>query len=232
MKKFILSTVTLVVTFLYLLSPFPAPTLTRAQADVYACVLTDDAYFYSSKDVRRGLFVLPQTYYVRILKEEGEFCKIEYQTDDEYTRKLIGYAKTDTLTPVPYVPEQPFFYKVFDTTYTLDGSVGGEGFLDEIRLTCAYYGDYVVGTATYCYVLRGGDFGYVPKPETLTVPRNTEYEEWLAVNTPTPPVSESTDKKENASPAQIAVIVGLCLLVPILSALLLRSGKNTLYDED
>ncbi len=232
MKKFILSAVLFFCLIVYSLFPFPAPLFAHAQAGTYACVTQQSAYFYASKDLKRGLFVLPETYYVKVLETDADFCKIEYQTDSEYTQKLVGYARTDALAPVDYTPQTPYFDKLFETTYTIDGSIGGDGFLDEIRLTCAYYGDYEVGSATYCYVLRGGEFGYVPKPDGLTVPKNPEYAEWLASKEPDAPVSAPPNEEEGASPAQIAIIIALCLLVPVLSALIIRQPKTQPYDED
>ena len=232
MKKFILSATLLICLLLYTLFPFPAPLRAHAQAGEYACVRHSNTYFYTSKDLKRGLFILPETYYVKVLEAGSDFCKVEYQTDGEYTQTLVGFVRTDALGFVDYTPQTPYFYKLFETVYTTGEGVGGDGFLDEIRLTCAYYGDFEVGSATYCYVLRGGEFGYVPKPESLTVPQNPEYAEWLASKETDTPVSAPQSEEKGASPAQIAIIIALCLLVPVLSALVLRQPKHQPYDED
>lgn len=217
---------------LYTLLPCSTPLRARALTDEYACITSTSAYFYASKDLKRGVFLLPETYYVKILEKGSEFCKIEYQADTETTQKLTGYARTDALAFVDYTPKTPYFSTLFEATYTIDGSIGGEGFLDEIRLTCAYYGDFEVGSTSYCYVLRGGEFGYVPKPDKLSVPKNTEYAEWLASKETDAPVSATPKTDEGASPAQIAIIIALCLLVPVLSALIIRQPKNEPYDEE
>ncbi len=235
MKKFILSAF---LPLLFFLSSFFSPHTFRAAAeevlasDSYACVLTDEAFFYSSRDERRGVFLLPKTYYVKLLDVDEEFCKIEYLYDDTYVQKLIGYAKTSDLTPVPYVPKRPYLYRLVDVHYTIGGgSVPSSGFLDQITITCAYYGDYRIGSETYSYILREGSFGYIPKPEDLTYDPNTEYAEWEAANAEQEKTEEETPKEE-ASPAQIAILIALCLLVPVLAALILRPTKRSPYDQD
>ncbi len=237
MKKCILTTI---LSVFLLLSAFCTPQLRTAQAVTpssgeYACVLEENAFFYSAPDEQRGLFLLPPTYYVRILDYGVEFCRVEYFYDDTDAKKLVGYAKTSTLTFVEYVPERPYFYYVFEISYRIEnGGLEDSAFLNEITLNCTYYGDYLIGSKTYCYVLRGGSFGYVPKPITLSVTPNTEYEEWLA--TQAPPKSESSSEypadKEKSSPAQIAILVALCLLVPVLAALILKPPRRPPYEID
>ena len=106
-------------------------------------------------------------------------------------------------------------------------------FLNEITLTCAYYGDYKIGSETYCYVLRGGTLGYVPKPTYITIPKNNEYEEWVAQQTPENSQTElPTQSEESSSPAQIAILIALCLLVPTLAALILKPPRRPPYETD
>ncbi len=237
MKKCILTTILSV--FLFICA-FYTPQLRIAQAAAptsgeYACVLEENAFFYSAPDEQRGLFLLPPTYYVRVLDYGVEFCRVEYLYDDTDVKKLVGYAKTSTLTFVEYVPERPYFYYVFEISYRIEnGGLEDSAFLNEITLNCTYYGDYLIGSKTYCYVLRGGSFGYVPKPVTLSVTPNTEYEEWLAAQVP--PESEGSSEqaadKEKSSPAQIAILVALCLLVPVLAALILKPPRRPPYETD
>lgn len=236
MKKFILSAF---VPLLFFLSSFFSPLsfhLAAAEAfvaDSYACILSDEAFFYSAKDEKRGVFLLPKTYYVKILEADEEFCRIEYLYDDAYVQKLVGYAKTSDLTPVPYVPKRPYLYRLVEVSYTIDGgNAQNSGFLDRITVTCAYYGDYRIGSETYSYILRDGSFGYIPKPADLSFEINTEYAEWEAANAEQEKNEEEEQPKEQASPAQIAILIALCLLVPVLAALILRPSKRSPYDQD
>ena len=237
MKKRILTTI---LSVLFLVCTFYVPQVRTAHAVTpasgeYACILEENAFFYAAPNEERGLFLLPPTYYVRVLDYGVEFCRVEYLYDDTDVKKLVGYAKTSALTFVEYVPARPYFYYVFEISYRIEnGGLEDSAFLNEITLNCTYYGDYLIGSKTYCYVLRGGSFGYVPKPVTLSVSPHTEYEEWLAAQTP--PKSEealdSNSDKEASSPAQIAILVALCLLIPVLAALILKPPRRPPYETD
>ena len=208
--------------------------MAQALLPQYACVVSSDAYFYATRDDRRGLFLLPESYYVKVLESDGEYSRAEYLFDDEYTRKLVGYIRTDKLAFVEYVPAQPYFYHLFEVSYTLENGSGNDAhLLDRITLTCSYYGDYTIGSQTYCYVLREGTFGYIPKPQDLIVTRNTEYDEWLRVQEEAQktPLQE-VDSTSAASPTQIALLICVCLLIPILSAFILRSSRRPTDPEE
>ena len=235
MKKYLLATIL----FLFFLTGSFSLPAHSVQADTpsagsYACVLQENAFFYSAPDERRGLFLLPTTYYVKLLDYGEDYCHIEYLSDSDEGEKLLGYAKTSALTFVDYVPKQPYFLYSFEIRYRIeDTGLEDSAFLNEITLHCTYYGDYKIGSKTYGYVLRGSSFGYVPKPADLTVARNTEYEEWLALQAPSPDKDVTAPKEEaNSSPAQIAILVALCLLAPVLAALILKPPRRPPYELD
>ena len=191
----------------------------------YACILTDDVFFYANADGRKGLFLLPKSYYVRLLTYNADYCKVEYQTDAS-AKRLIGYVATEKLTFVDYVPARPYLYYVFDLHYKIEDTEQTDStFLTEITVACVYYGDYVIGSERYCYVLRGEEFGYVPKPSNLVYEDNEEYADYVASLQPEPeplPEVETPSVEKENSPAQIAILVAICLLVPILAALVLK----------
>ena len=201
----------------------------------YACILSDSAFFYASADERRGLFLLPKTYYVRLLEYRSDYCKIEYQTDTSNAKRLVGYAQTADLTFVNYTPTRPYLYYTFDLHYKIEDAAQTDStFLTELTLTCIYYGDYIIGSERYCYVLRGDEFGYVPKPVNLQYEENPEYTDYLASlqPDPTPPDSTSEENANTAPPAPIAILVAICLLVPILAALVLKPPRRPPYELD
>ena len=192
----------------------------------YACILSDDVFFYANPDGRKGLFLLPKSYYVRLVEYHSDYCKVEYQTDDS-AKRLVGYVATEKLTFVEYTPSRPYLYYVFDLHYKIeDADQSDSAFLTEITLSCVYYGDYVIGSERYCYVLRGEEFGYVPKPSNLVYEDNVEYADYVAsLQAPSPELSSDAELPtvtEGSSPAQIAILVAICLLVPILAALILK----------
>lgn len=200
----------------------------------YACIL-EESFFYSAPDDGSGLFLLPQTYYVRLLEYGSEYSKIEYQTDDGRVKKLVGYAKTSQLTFVDYVPVKPYLFYAFDVTYTLDSGYGvSSAFLDQITMTCIYYGDYRVGSKTYCYVLRDERFGYVPKPVAFVFEPNVEYEEYLKSieASASASISDADDTKSSVSPLNATILVALCLLIPLIAALILKPPRRPPYDAE
>ena len=216
-----------------------APVQGTAQTSVplagdYACILSDDVFFYSATDGRKGLFLLPKSYYVRLLEYRYDYCKVEYQTDLS-AKRMVGYVATDKLTFVDYTPARPYLYYVFDLHYTIESAAQPDSqFLTEITVSCIYYGDYVIGSERYCYVLRGDEFGYVPKPTTLSYEENEEYADYVASLQPDPtplPDTEPPSTEEN-SPTQIAILVVICLLVPILAALIIKPPHRAPYEDD
>ncbi len=207
------------------------PATTIPLSGSYACILHSDTYFYERPDEKRALFLLPKTYYVKVLDYQADYCKVEYLYDDSTMQKLTGYAKTDKLTFVEYVPKRPYLYYVFDVYYKLDDKpIEDSSFLTQIKVSCVYYGDFHLGGKTYCYVLRGDTFGYIPKPDTISYEENTEYADYLAQLTP--PSNETPSHDEtNTSPLLIAILVALCLLAPVLAALILKQPKRTFYPD-
>ncbi|MBE5747275.1 MAG: hypothetical protein E7352_03755 [Clostridiales bacterium] len=248
MKKIILRAFLPLLLILYTLlaicSPFYAPpyvvsaqsatqsstqsTAEPPKSGTYACVLSDDAYFYLSPGGQDGVFLLPKTYYVRLLSYGENYCKVEYLETDAYTQKVTGYVRTQHLAFVDYQPKRPYLNYVFELTYRLENTNQSNGFT-ELTFTCAYYGDYPIGEKTWCYVLRDGEFGHVPKPDHIEFEENTEYADYLATLVqPTTP----TAKQKSSSPAQIAILITLCLLVPLLAALILKSPRKPPYEKD
>ena len=107
-------------------------------AGAYACILSDDVYFYTNTEGRRGLFLLPKSYYVRLIEYRPDYCKVEYQTDDS-AKRLVGYVATEKLTFVDYTPARPYLYYVFDLRYKIeDADQTDSAFLTEITISCVY----------------------------------------------------------------------------------------------
>lgn len=202
------------------------------KSGTYACVLSDNAYFYLSPNGADGVFLLPKTYYVRLLSYGEEYCKVEYLETDAHTQKLTGYVRTQHLAFVDYHPQRPYLNYVFELTYRLESANQNSGDpFTELTFTCAYYGDYPIGDKMWCYVLREGEFGHVPKPDHLEFEENTEYADYLA-SLAQPPAPQTGKQKSTSSPVQIAILITLCLLVPLLAALILKTPRKPPYEKD
>ncbi len=199
----------------------------------YACILQADVFFYATPEESKGLFLLPESYYVKLIDYGAEYCKVAYLLDKDDFKSVIGYVKTTQLTFVPYIPKNPYFFHTFQLRYRIDGEgIADSSFLTEITADCTYYGDYKIGSKTYCYVLREEAFGYVPKPYDFPFVKNTEYEEYLASQENTSSDEEPPKTEPTSSPAQVAILVALCLLVPVLAALILKPPRRPPYETE
>ena len=233
MKKFILSAV---LPLLYLICACLSPAVhvkVRAEDNGYACIRSENVYLYSEENDKSGLFILPYTYYVKVLSSGVKYSYVEYLSDGPNTRKINGYCKNSELTFVDYVPVRPYLYYTLDVTYYIEDaspSIKDDDFLSTITITCAYYGEYRVGSKLYCYVLREGTFGYIPKPADLSYELNDEYDNHTPDESDAP--AGNFGDHETMPPAQIASLVLLCILVPVIAALILRPPKKPPYESE
>ena len=223
MKKFIL----LFTLFIIFIVGMPTPKKASADTGVqYACILSDDVYFYSSENEHSGIFILPKTYYVKVLSAGERFTRIEYLTDTKYTRTLVGYCLTYQLTFVDYTPVNPYLYTTFDVVYMAENGDSNDEILERLVFTCGYYGEYVIGTKRYAYAYKNGECTYVPYPANFEYPVNTEYEERLSAS------SDKEVAEGTVNPIQLGVLAVLCLLVPLLTAIILKNNKSPTYDPE
>lgn len=219
----------------------------KAESGVYACVVEDNTYFYSSPSEENALFILPQSYYVKVLAKGTDYSYVQYLESLSSYQSVFGYCKTQELLFVDYIPLNPYLYY----TYPVDFSVGEdnplvEGTLSTLTYPCVYYGDYPVGTTRLAYVRLNGSFGYLPAPESLAYEKNTDYIEYVLSLTP-PTVDPEPDPTPapdpetsipNAFPLTTAkVVLFLCLLCGVLLIVCFlfvtyRKGKKKQYYYD
>lgn len=227
MKKSIFVLTTLVFILLNLL--LPSVHKASAADSSYAYVPTDGVYFYASDDERSELFLLPKTYYVRVLKKGDVFTKIEYLVDDAPYQKLVGYVKSERLEYIDYEPKTPYPRLEFTVEYVPLEGVNSDPLLTPISLSCYYYGEYTVGSKKYAYVLRGEDFAYVPLPKDFTCPLNDEHVNRQPIHSSS---SQSDSAQTTADGGQIAVLILLAVLIPVLAALILKTPKRQAFEID
>lgn len=150
--------------------------IAEAETNAYACITQENTYFYSSADENSGLFILPTTYYVKIISKSDDFCFVQYLDDVAEYKAVYGYCKTEDLTTVDFTPARPYLYYTYTATYTVNGTASTDiGDFSTFTCTCIYYGDYKNGTLTYRYVSINGEFGYIPKTCEIEYPLNTDY---------------------------------------------------------
>lgn len=204
----------------------PAPA-----SEVYAVAARSDVWLYAEESEESGLFLLPYTYYVRVLERGEEYSSVVYGEDIAPYRTVEGYCKTDMLTFVGFIPERPFLKLEVTVTYTVEGSSSemGNGTFDEIERTFHYYGTSYLGTRRYYYVLSDGVFDYIPAERDVTFELNTDY---LAETVAPVPEEPAPEPSAALSPVGIAaLIVGIAALSAIVF-FVLRGRKPAPSDEE
>lgn len=185
MKKFFAVSALLLAAALAAFAPAAGAAAEAEETAAYARITEDGVYFYRSADESAGLFILPRTYFVKIVGEAGEYYRVSYLDAADPALSLTGYCRADEVTPVDYIPETPYLnYSVTVTFRAGDGSGLPDSFFTEYRTDAVYYGEFAYGSATCYYVNLDGSFGYVPAEacSAVSYPENTEH-----TQTETPP---------------------------------------------
>ena len=204
---------------------FPATTTVASASDARYAVCEQDVWFYASANEEDRLFLIPDTYYVRVLEEGEIYSTVEYLVDDAPYRKLLGYCRTDELLFVDFIPVRPYLRKQIRVTYTLPdtGNLGSEDFTT-VERTFVYYGDRIDGNQLYLYVLSEGKFGYIPAKTSPDYEHNTDY--LLATDkTDTP-----TSPKETISATQIIIVCLACAAAVAVAIILMRGKRQPAAD--
>ena len=211
----------------------PSACAARAEEDesgsdsipLYAVAAERGVWFYSEADDRSGLFILPYTYYVRVIAPGDPFCLVEYM-DDSYAPVLTGYCLKSDLTFVDFLPARPYLKLQLTVVYSLPDApaVAGDDFFLTTEVSYIYYGDYSVGSATYRYVCRDGKFGYIPAQDEIVYDLNTDYLTSASGGDPAQPQPDAGTPV--LSGMQIFLLCAGCASVVAVSAFVLR-GKRT-----
>lgn len=221
-----------IILFLLIAMSILSPTAVTARADgetpaeLYAVADSREVYFYSEPKESSGLFILPYTYYVKVISLGDPFCRVEYLDDTAPYRKITGYCKKSEITFVDFTPARPFLRREITVRYSLDNNrpAIGTGTFDSVEVNYLYYGSYRAGTSLFHYVYANGEFGYVPADEEILYDLNTDYLEQVSATLP--PVQEDPAATSSLSAVQITVICVLCVAVVGIAAFVLR-GKRT-----
>lgn len=192
-----------------------------ASLERYAVADSEAVWFYGDETETSKLFLVPYTYYVRVLAVGDPFSTVEYLTDDAPYRKVFGYCKTDALTFVDFVPARPYLRREIEVRY--DRPTAGElgGPFDSTEKTFVFYGYRYEGAQLYYYVLCDGTFGYLAMDDTLDFPLNTDYLEAVDGS------HAEAAPAGGLSPAAIALICVGCAAAVAIAAFVLRGKKKS-----
>ena len=219
MKAFILP---MLAAILLALFP-PAPLSAAAETQRYAVAPTEDVWFYAGEREEDRLFLLPCTYYVRVLEEGEIYSTVEYLTDDPPYKKLLGYCRTDQLLFVDFIPVRPYLRKQITVSYTLPGSGSLDDAFSTVERTFVYYGDRYENGQLYLYVLLDGTFGYIPASAPPEYEHNTDY--LTSTSGDGDEGTEPPSADEGIGATQIVVICLACAAAVAIVIILMR-GKQ------
>lgn len=227
MKRFLLLPILMIV---LLLSPVSLHA--SAAEERYAYVPDGDVWFYAGEAESSRVFLLPKTYYVKLLSEGEEYCRVEYLTDEAPYQKITGYCKTEDIIPVDYIPVRPYLKKQVTLSYSLPtaGGSGLGGSFSSVEKTFVYYGQRYEGAKLYYYVLSDGTFDYIPAESELLFDLNTDYAEQTAATG----ADALGDAQQPAQEPNAAVIVVICIacVAAVAVAVFVIRGRKQLPPDD
>lgn len=158
--KRIAALIALLLTISYAVCTAP-PAAASAAAPRYAYAdLDSKVYFCSEKSAQSALFIIPQTYCVEILSEEGDWYYAKYAEDNALYRAVYGYCLKSELKPINEPLENTYLNQTLKLIFSADTSAPQLPF-PSTELDAAFYGEYELGKTTLSYVYCGGKFGYV-----------------------------------------------------------------------
>ena len=206
---------------------FPARPMLPASAEGYTYAVADarDVWFYSARSEESKLFLMPYTYYVRVVERGLEYCAVEYLVDETPFRKVTGYCKTDKLTFVDFVPARPYLFREVTLTYTLEdsSSILGSGNFRTLQRTFVYYGLRYAGDRLFYYVLYDGVFDYVSAHVEPEYELNTDY---LVPAVSDEIVAKPEEPAGGLTGVQIAMICIGCVALVAVAVFLLRGKRS------
>lgn len=159
---------------LFLISSSPSSTYAASEKTYYAKVLSDNVFLYSdtTDDESCRLFAIPNSYFVLLIGESGNYYRAKYSG-------IVGYVKKNEVTPMDGVPVCPFASQsfrafsqngldVYSAPHASASTIGKLSFLqDNVSLYGTIYGDELFPKSTstwfYCSFSNGSESvnGYV-----------------------------------------------------------------------
>ncbi|MBR2616871.1 MAG: hypothetical protein IKC56_01370 [Clostridia bacterium] len=228
------------------------PSRLEAFASVgYVRVVTPAVTLYRAPVEHRdyALFFLPETYYLKVVDEQGGFYEVEYQDGENGFPVLYGYVKKDAVSLDYSSPTPPFYQKqtltVIKSCYVY-ATPNENGDLLATALqgqTVRLYGAFPdkTGESVFYYVRLGHTMGYV-SASACSAPLSIPHPD--PVITPSVSVSIMPSEGENA-PAQvrpvpktdvlkILLILGVCLavLLALYTAFRPKKTQERYFDEE
>lgn len=201
-------------------SLYSSPMKINASEYNYARILSEDVELYSDALGQKTLFILPYSYYVKVLTLGLTYSKIAYAPYGE-NLSVPYYVKTENLTFVDYTPEAPYPSLQLVTSYTtslfFDNTTKNVSKSIAEQEKMLFCGELSVGNVELVYVWCNGDFGYVKKNTLLgfTLPLNTDViiteSESTQSEISSEPLSSDSDSEKNEDIKRVAIVLFTCI---------------------
>ncbi|MBE7073918.1 MAG: hypothetical protein E7379_02365 [Clostridiales bacterium] len=136
----------------------------------WAKIEEDGCFFFTNATEKQPLFILPKSYFIKLIGEEGNYFLATY-------KDLTGYVKKEEVSPMDGTPTTPYFNETFRTflpsgtnLFSLpamsdDYILANIPFLySDLIFYGSFYGDELVpdkGNCWYYCKYEYNDFGYV-----------------------------------------------------------------------
>lgn len=140
---------------------------TNAETVEYAQAVTDDCAFYSDASLKIVKFILPYSYFVKIISVGAEASRVIYYSEDLSCPPAEGYVKNVCLNFVEKSQNVLNFPPII--TLKTDEVIFGDAKLSSPKAvitegsSAKFYGELKIEGTVYLYVYVNGFIGYVRK---------------------------------------------------------------------
>lgn len=237
MKK--LACILLLLFNILIINFYNLPKNAYASSSEYMRVLTNDAYIYQDDTFQTKLFIIPYGYFVYLIEEYGDYCKVSYGSTSDNCPVIFGYMKIENLTPYYQEPIKP--YSIFTITCSQSDILFNDYdkqtpyFNLPKNSTLIYLGEYInQNNESMLYVYYNSKLGYVDKNsiKSFSVPTSPDKIE-------TPKQDEEIENDTNLNneflkneSLQIIIIVGISIISISVVYFLFKPTKNKVEHEN
>ncbi|MBQ9782133.1 MAG: hypothetical protein IJW26_03010 [Clostridia bacterium] len=236
MKK--LACILLLIFNILIFNLYNVPTNAYASSNEYMRVLKNDVYLYQDDTFQTKLFIIPYGYFVYLIEEYGDYCKVSYGSNADNCPVILGYMKLDELTPYNNIPIKPY------SVFTITCSQSDIMFNDYDKLnpyfnlpknsTLTYFGEYVnENNESMLYVYYNSKLGYVDKNsiKSFTVPVSPDKIETPSIDEEIVAPNDNNNEFLKNESLQIIIIVGISIISISVVYFLFKPTKNKIEPE-
>ncbi len=211
----------LIFTFILMqsLSPKASITVNAASNNATYAKILDNCYFYEKQESSSGMFILPESYYVKILSKGSIFHRVSYLDEDDFATAVQGYVLATSVHIIEnYIPQNPYLQYKVSVTFKINilktNRVNDtyDSPLDEIQIELPFYGISKVNTKVYNCVNYKNKIAAVDS-KACSIINYPKHPDSLLQNINNSGIGSGKNEQSNFLPLIVtSVIVILCLL--------------------